>query len=127
MSNDQITKISEPIFFCSQSDDDIIYEIWHSCGATFPLVKRSFQSSPTGYLQSCARIVDAMDFKAVLTWITPERVATINTQLRSRLSQHIHRVISRRDHLEPIERKQLSLLPIYRELVPSNSEGALYR
>lgn len=68
-----------------------------------------------------------MELKALLTWITPERISTIDTRLRSRLSQHIHRVISRRDHLEATEQKQLSLLPIFRELIPNNSEEALYR
>jgi hypothetical protein len=68
-----------------------------------------------------------MDLEATLNWITPERVATVEGRLKERLPQHIHRVISRRDILQPTEKTQLSLLPIFKKLIPGNADGDLYR
>lgn len=119
--------MSEPIFFCSRSDDDIIHEIWKSCGADFPLVNCDFDSSPTGYLRSCRRIVDAMDLEAILGWLTPDRIATVEKKVKDRLPQYLHRVISRRDALQPTEKEQLSLLPVFKKLIPDNVDGGLYR
>ena len=92
-------------------------------------MERSFQVSNQGYLRSCRQIVDASDLEALITWITPERLSSIDSQLKDRLREHILLAIRRRGTLlEQREKRILSQLPIFKELIATETESeVLYR
>ena len=92
-------------------------------------MEKSFNVSSQGYLRSRRRIVDALDLEGLLSWITPERITSIENQLKDRLREHVLLAVRRRGTLlEEEEKSKLAELPIFKELVPSETQsGVLYR
>lgn len=105
-------------------------EIYQICGAQFPLVDENFKVSTNGYLRSKRRIVDATDLEALLHWITPAIIEKFDDSLKDRFRTHILFALRRRVGipLHKHDHEKLSKLPVFKKLVPGESEsGPLYK
>lgn len=100
-------------------ESGLIADIYQLVKAPFPLVEKSFQSSPTGYLRANRQIVDATDLEAILHWITPDILSKANTSIKDRFRIHIILSIHQRQNALPEQHNDLiSKLPIFKKLVP---------
>jgi hypothetical protein len=92
-------------------------------------VEKSFEVTKKGYLRSRRRIVDALDLEGLLNWITPEKIKSIENQLKDRLREHL--LLAGRGRgtlLEEEEKSRLAELPVFKKLVPDETQsGVLYR
>jgi hypothetical protein len=105
-------------------------EIYQVCGAQFPLVDGNFSVSANGYLRSKRRIVGPTDLEALLHWITPVIIEKLDNSLKDRFRRHILFALRRRlgVPLHQHDHDNLSKLPVFKKLVPRESElGHLYR
>ena len=125
----QIKQASEPLFTQTGDSQELISEIYQACTDRFPLVEKSFKVTSQGYLRSHRLIVDALDLASLLSWITPKRIMSIENQLKDRLREHVLLAVRRRETLlEEEEKSKLAELPIFKELVPSETQSEdLYR
>jgi hypothetical protein len=79
-------------------------------------------------LRSRGHIVDAVDLAALLRWITPDRIHTLDPRLKDRLRQHLLLTIRLQGGiLQRKDKEMLSQLSIFKELIPNTSDsGDLY-
>jgi len=73
--------------------------------------------------------VGALDLEALVNWITPERIKSLPNPLKDRIRNHILVAIRRRGSLlEKPEKLRLSEMPIFRELIATETQsGGVYR
>lgn len=113
-----------PIFSQTGDGKELISAIFQACADRFPLVEGSFSVTSQGYLRSHRQIVDTIELEALLSWMTPERIRLIDNQLKDRLRKHFLVSIHRRG--TPLRRPdqwKLSQLPIFKELIASETES----
>jgi hypothetical protein len=103
---------------------DLIKEIYQVCGAQFPLVDENFKVSANGCLRLKRQIVDATDLETLLHWITPDIIERFDNSLKDRFRTHILFALRRRLGvlLHKHDHEKLSKLPIFKKLVPCESE-----
>jgi hypothetical protein len=125
----QINQASEPLLTQTGDGQELIFEIFQACTDRFPLVEKSFKVTNQGYLRSRRRIVDALDLEGLLSWITPDRIASIENELKDRLREHILLVGRRHGTpLEDEEKSKLAELPVFKKLIPNETQsGVLFR
>jgi hypothetical protein len=111
---------SKPLLMAGESG--LIAEIYKLGKAPFPLVEKSFRSSPTGYLRVNRQIVDATDLEALLHCITPDILSKADASIRDRFRTHlISSTRQRPDALSEYHNDLISKLPIFKRLVPCDA------
>lgn len=107
---------------------ELIKQIHQACDERFPLVDKSFGVSAQGYLRSRRLIVDAIDLEAVLHWITPDIIGTMDDSFKDRFRNLILLAIRRQGCLNEHDQDRILKLPIFKELTACQTDpGKFYR